>query len=663
MVRDHVIRPALSMVRAVFRARLEGLVLSILVFGLVALAPLGCAEIRENPLVRDGALDLSSWDFEARGVVPLQGDWEICWNAFVPADDGGCPFGSWESFPVPRLWSDAGISSPIGGRGIATYRVTLDLPPDARPFTLRVGSPLTAYRLWINGDAVGGVGEPGTTAETFVSKLENRDYSLPVGVSRIELLVHVANFDFRGGGLRRTWYVGPTEQIVARNARELLGYASFAVTSIVLGSIFLAQFALRSRDRALGWLGLIAVLFGLRMIPASYSDLSQLLMGWTSFRTLIRFEYANTALLIAAVAGYSRVRVRDVMPPRLTRLILISALALAPIHFFAPFPIVVETVPAIQLLSGTLMLVGLAEYARAYRSGVDGAGATLLAGAALAVGISHDMLRSTVGWGASIELFPYFVIVCYATESFHLLQSHAHAYSKAEALTEELQEANYELRETEDAIVRFVSFDLMKLLGKDSIRDVHAGDHARAELSMLHCGFEAAPNIRDIAKLPSGMQTVNRFVERLEQCGLRHGGFMNEIRGDGIQVVFPSGPDNAVAAGLAMVAEAQRLIREISPEHRSLVNIGIGVDTGPVLVSMIGGRQRMMARVEGATVDAAQRIGVVATGAESKLLVTAATRAGLRETDRFEIRPVDASRIEGDEVPSELYEVLEREPS
>jgi len=659
MVRCHVIRPALSLVCAATKPRLTRLVLCALALGLLALSSVGCAETRDRPVVVDGALDLSSWDFEARGVVPLRGEWEICWNAFVPAESGHCPFGSWESFPVPKLWSDAGISSPIGGRGIASYRATLALPVGARPFSLRVGSPLTAYRLWINGVPVGGVGELGTTAETVVSKLENRDYALPLGVSRIEILVHVANFDFRGGGLRRSWYVGLAEQIVARNSRELLRDASFAATSLVLGAFFLAQFALRSSEQAHGWLGLFAVLLGLRMIPVSYSDLPQLLMGWASFPLLIRLDYASTALLIVAVAAYTRVRVLDVMPPRTTRLLLISALALVPIHLFAPFSIVVATVPAIQGLAGALMFIGLAEYARAYRSGVEGAGATLLAGAAFSIGIIHDVIRSTAGWGASIELFPFFMIVCFAIESFYLLQSRARAYSTIEALSDELQEANFDLRENEEAIVRFVPFDLMNVLGKESIRDVQAGDHARVELSVLHCGFHAAPSLSDITTFPAGMETMNRFIERLEHCGNRHDGFMNDHGGDGIQILFPGGPGDAIAAGLEMLVEARVLIAEIAPKYRPLVNIGIGIDTGSVLIGMTGGRQRLTESVEGGPVDTAQRIEALATVVGSKLLISAATRERLGEQSPFEIRHVDVSGIEGEGNPSELYEVVE----
>lgn len=73
---------------------------------MVALAGLGCVKSGEAPRVREGVLDLSSWSFEAQGMVTLEGEWQICWGALVAPDSGECSQG-WESFPVPRPWRGA----------------------------------------------------------------------------------------------------------------------------------------------------------------------------------------------------------------------------------------------------------------------------------------------------------------------------------------------------------------------------------------------------------------------------------------------------------------------------------------------------------------------------------------------------------------------------
>ena len=58
----------------------------------------------------------------------------------VAPSSGDCRGDGWSIFPVPRLWSDTGVTSPIGGRGVATYRLRLELPTGGER-RLREGPP------------------------------------------------------------------------------------------------------------------------------------------------------------------------------------------------------------------------------------------------------------------------------------------------------------------------------------------------------------------------------------------------------------------------------------------------------------------------------------------------------------------------------------------
>ncbi len=350
------------------------------------------------------------------------------------------------------------------------------------------------------------------------------------------------------------------------------------------------------------------------------------------------------------------------MPPRVTQLLLLSGLALVPIDLLAPLSVVLATIPVILILPLVLMLLAIVEYGRAYRRGLAGAGSTMVAGLVFVVGILHDVIRTQTGYGGSIELFPYFVVVWLAMESRSLLQSYAHAYADVEALSDELQESNFELKETEGSIVRFVPFDLMQALQKESIRDVHAGDHARTQMSVLHCGFHSVPSLNDLMSSPASFGIANEIVGRLERCAHEHRGFMNEYRGDGVQMFFPGGPTDAVAAAIAMLAQARALKVEEPPNKRFVLEVGIGVDTGSVLIGMIGNPQQLSKVVVGKPLDMAPRIEALTTGIDANLLVSAATREGLGERCPFEVRALEGLEIVGGGGPVELYEVLERGP-
>jgi len=633
------VAPILS--RGSARLRWPVLVLCLLTLALLT----GCQETDPIPRVAAGNIDLTDWDFAGQGVVALEGEWEICWNTFVPPEDGDCPGEGWKRIPVPRLWSDSGVSSPIGGKGIASYSMRLELPSGADAYTLRAGSPMTSYELFINGDFVGGSGSVGGTPEETSAKLANRNYVLPRDATQIDLLVHVANFEFRGGGLRRTWYVGPTDLVVERNARELLLYAAFAAAAAVVGLLFLAQFAFRLDEKARGWLGLFSLLVAVRMIPGTPSDVYQLVLGWVAFGPLIRLEYMNTALLIVSALGYLRARVPGIMPPRTTRLLFLIALALVPIHLFAPLSIVLETIPVILALPLATSVVALIEYGRAARRGIEGAAPTFLAMCIFSIGVIHDIIRTETGLGASIELFPYFVIAWLTLESRALLQAYARVYSRVEALSADLQEANFELQETEEAIVRFVPFDFMRSLGKETIRDVRSGDQARVEqMSVLHCelqvlaaGATANDPAREFARRA-------RFVARFERCAIQRGGFLGGVQGAGLQAFFPNAAEDAVEAALAILDETGAAGGLASSgtsgtsEAEDPIEVSIGIDTGPVVLGVLGSAEQLLRSVVGEPVERASRLAAAAAKRSGKLLVSAATRERLKDEGELRVR-------------------------
>lgn len=92
------------------------------------------------------------------GLVPLGDGW---W--FRAGDDPGwaapdLDHADWERVDLPHVWADGGLPGH-GQRG--WYRRVVELPPPAaedRPLALRMGTVRNAYRLYLDGRPVGGVG-------------------------------------------------------------------------------------------------------------------------------------------------------------------------------------------------------------------------------------------------------------------------------------------------------------------------------------------------------------------------------------------------------------------------------------------------------------------------------------------------------------------------
>lgn len=110
------------------------------------------------------------------------------------------------------------------------------------------------------------------------------------------------------------------------------------------------------------------------------------------------------------------------------------------------------------------------------------------------------------------------------------------------------------------------------------------------------------------------IQVVNRFLEPLVDIITRYRGTIDEFQGDGILAFFGAplastdDPERAVACAVAM----QRALVEINAEQRRRrlpeLHMGIGIDTGEVIVGNIGSEKRTKYGALGTPINMAYRI-------------------------------------------------------
>ncbi len=119
-----------------------------------------CADA-SAPVVTNGILDLTNWDFDRNTPLKLNGEWEFYWNQLVePMDfikDLSISKGA-RLIRVPKYWNKGGEGIKYNAFGYATYRLIIKTKPESRLLALRIPRILTAYKLWINGEPMASCG-------------------------------------------------------------------------------------------------------------------------------------------------------------------------------------------------------------------------------------------------------------------------------------------------------------------------------------------------------------------------------------------------------------------------------------------------------------------------------------------------------------------------
>jgi class 3 adenylate cyclase len=153
---------------------------------------------------------------------------------------------------------------------------------------------------------------------------------------------------------------------------------------------------------------------------------------------------------------------------------------------------------------------------------------------------------------------------------------------------------------------------------------------------------------------------LNRFLHAMVQVvEIEHGGIINKFLGDGFMALFGvdgdqrDHADKALAAGHALQRRLEGLNSDPTHRGEQPIRVGIGINSGRVIVGSIGSPERMEFTVIGSTVNIASRIQALNKTLGTTLLLSRATRDALRQP--LTLRALPLQCIEGIERPLETF--------
>ena len=126
---------------------------------------------------------------------------------------------------------------------------------------------------------------------------------------------------------------------------------------------------------------------------------------------------------------------------------------------------------------------------------------------------------------------------------------------------------------------------------------------------------------------------LNEYFDGMVEIIFRHQGVLDKFVGDELMAVFgllgqaERGPENAIAAAREMQSHLNLLMAERQMLGKPVFGVGIGINSGPVVVGNVGSQNRMDYTVIGDAVNVASRLQQMAEG--GTVLIGEATRCRL----------------------------------
>lgn len=159
------------------------------------------------------------------------------------------------------------------------------------------------------------------------------------------------------------------------------------------------------------------------------------------------------------------------------------------------------------------------------------------------------------------------------------------------------------------------------------------------EVSLLFLDIRGFTAFSEQSEAREVVAMLNKLFGLVVPVILRHGGHANKFIGDGLLAVFgaPERHDDHADRAVAAACDIAGLIRN---HYRGDVTVGIGVNSGKVVVGTVGGGGRLDFTVIGDAVNTAARVEAATRHTGDDVLITDDTRALLSEgRDRWVERP------------------------
>jgi class 3 adenylate cyclase len=176
-------------------------------------------------------------------------------------------------------------------------------------------------------------------------------------------------------------------------------------------------------------------------------------------------------------------------------------------------------------------------------------------------------------------------------------------------------------------------------------------------MSILFADIRSFTAISERLSPSENFRFVNDFLQEIGPCIRQRGGYIDKFLGDGVMALFDKSASDAIHAAI----DIQKKIRNFNERQVASggipITIGIGINTGRMMLGTLGEADRMEGSVISDSVNLASRLESLTKVYGSRVLVSEETMARANDHD-LNFRFVDRVIVKGKSDPVSVFEVL-----
>ena len=557
------------------------------------------------------------------------------------------------------LLKQAGIV-PADGKDYGCYRTVLSgLDPSQKYEILQKDSPKTSCAVYVNRQLVAQLGdpfellksEPAKGSHSFIEPVSFEFY--PDSDGNAEIIFFISNYFYRKSGLHDTVFFGPSESF--SNNSYITLYSVICGALVFIGLLCLFQFIINRERKEYFYLGITAIALALRISTNGLSLLSIIIPKLTA-EVKYKIEYCAMWVVPVCVT-----QMLDAINPNkklrpVKYVLIIVVLVIGLINIFIPAYYTNRMVPILQgaMIIVCAYVIGLSIYnlITKKRYAVFNALSYLF----IIIGAFIDVLISSGAGGFTISLLPFFLVVFVLLQIFMFVKIQNNIYLETVQTSTKLQRLN-------EAYLRFVPREFLKLLNKESVIKTGLGDYSNIEMCIMfskvhiHCPA-------NLGSLEEHFHIFDEYLKIVSPIIKKHNGFVSKFLSGGFMALFPKSELDAVLTALEIKKEVAAFNKKLFVRNHK-IEAWMGIHFGKMIIGTIGEENRLDDTVISDTVNTSSRIETVCEKFGKAIIVSQEVvqkvqAAGYENSPAaFKFERLEDVQVKGKEKPLQIYEVNE----
>jgi adenylate cyclase len=200
-------------------------------------------------------------------------------------------------------------------------------------------------------------------------------------------------------------------------------------------------------------------------------------------------------------------------------------------------------------------------------------------------------------------------------------------------------------------LTKFVSDEALTAVKKVGLEGLKLGGE-RKEATVLFSDIRGFTSMSEKMEPEDVVNLLNTYYDKKTEIIQNFEGDIDKFVGDEVMAIFKGDQmaNQAVDCAVEIQAEIQRLNRELGKN----IEIGIGINSGSMVMGAMGSKDRMDFTVIGDNVNLASRLCSVAKAGE--VIISENTKKLLVDTNSRMIK-LDPIQVKGKEKPIQIYRV------